>query len=77
MIQQEYLYFKKNFDKIEKEYPDKFILIKNEKIEGAFDRQIDAYSEGINRFGEHGEFFIHKVSRKELEQVRTFHPRVG
>ncbi len=42
----------------------KFVLIKNESVEGTFDRFLDAMDEGYRRFGS-GPFLVRKISQHD------------
>ena len=56
-------------------YEGKFIVIKDQKIEGIFDTEIEAYTETQKRF-ELGTFIIQEcISGKDVYS-RTFHSRV-
>lgn len=74
MLEKEYNYFKKNKEKLIKEYPNKYVVIKAEKIIGVYDNENKAIEETLK---DHklGTFLVQKCSENS-DQVMRFHSRV-
>lgn len=58
-------YVKKNKERLLKEYPNKFLLIFEEKVAGSFDTYEAAAGEGIRQFGIDGVFLVQQVTESE------------
>jgi hypothetical protein len=72
--QNDYQYFLKNRDKLYEEYPDKFLVIKDEKVIGNYDDQVEAYTE-TTKIHKPGTFIIQNSSPSSTD-VQVFHSRV-
>lgn len=68
-------YYLTNHEEIIKEYLDKFIIIKDEKIVDSYDTFEEAVSEATKKY-ELGTFIIQKCSKDLSETTQTFHSRV-
>lgn len=64
MLEKEIKYFEANRSEWLKEFPGKFVLIKDEDLIGYFDNQKDALVEGARRFGNQS-FLVRKVEESE------------
>lgn len=64
MLEKEIKYFEANISEWLKEFPGKFVLIKDENLIGPFDNQKDALVEGARRFGNQS-FLVRKVEESE------------
>jgi len=73
-LQQELAYFKKHQDELVERYEGKFLIIKDQKVEGAYDSEIDAYTDGKAKF-ELGTFLIQECLPGENTYTQTFHSR--
>jgi hypothetical protein len=58
-------YVKKNKAHLLKEYPDKYLLVSEEKVIGSFDTYEAAASEGVRQFGIEAIFLVQQVSESE------------
>ena len=47
MIDKNFEWYQENYQDLYKNYPEKFLIIANEKVEGAFDTLDDAYVFGV------------------------------
>jgi len=74
-LQKELDFFKKNQKKLVEEYKNKFIVIKDEKIEGAYDSEIEAYTEAQKKLAL-GTFLIQHCVSGEDSYTQTFHSRI-
>jgi hypothetical protein len=75
-LQQELEYFINHQDELVKKYEGKFLVIKNQKVEGEYDTQIEAYNEAQKRF-ELGTFIIQQCLAGKDAYTQTFHSRVS
>lgn len=64
MLEKEIKYFEDNRAQWLKEFPGKFVLIKDENLIGYFDNQKDALAEGARRFGNQS-FLVRKVEESD------------
>ena len=75
-LHKELEYFKRHQEELVQKYEGKFLVIKNQKIEGVYDTEIEAYAEAKKKF-ELGTFIIqHCVAGKEI-YTQSFHSRVS
>lgn len=63
-LEKEYVYYQANKDRLVKEHPGKFVLIKGVQIAGYHSSEQKAYEDGLKRFGNQP-FFITRVTREE------------
>ncbi len=73
-LQRELNYFKENQEKLVSKYGGKFLVIKDEEVKGAYDSEIEAYSDAKSKF-ELGTFLIQECSPGEESYTQTFHSR--
>lgn len=74
-LQKEFDFFLKNRSELISKYAGKFIVIKNEKILGVYDTQLNAYQETI-KTNELGTFLIQLCVAENKTSNQTFHSRV-
>lgn len=74
-LQKELDYFKENQKELVSKYASKFLVIKNQKIEGVYDTELGAYEDAKKRF-ELGTFLIQHCVADEESYTQTFHSRV-
>ncbi|MBT4124223.1 MAG: hypothetical protein HN981_03400 [Candidatus Pacebacteria bacterium] len=74
MLDKEYHFFQNNLKKFVKEFPNKFLVIKGEKVIGVYENEVTAYEETLKN-NDIGTFLIQK-SIPEEESVQTFQSRV-
>lgn len=72
----EFEYYLANQDEIVAEYEGKFVVIKNQKIIGAYDNELEAISE-TRKEHEPGTFLVQLVGPGDAEYTQTFHSRVA
>ncbi len=75
MLEKEFYYYVTNQADLVKKYNNKFIVIKNEQVIGAYDSLSDAYSESI-KSNELGTFLIQHCFPGKDSYSQTFHSRV-
>ena len=75
LLKQNFEYYQKNHKEIAKKYLNKFIVIKNQEIIGAYDTFEEAVSESSKEH-ELGTFIVQKCSKNLAEQTQVFHSRV-
>lgn len=74
MLDKEYEFYQKNKDEFVKKYIGKFIVIKNDKIIGVYDSQVDALKESV-KTNDLGTFLIQEIKGND-EPVIRFYSRV-
>jgi hypothetical protein len=75
MLEKEFKYYVDNQKELVKQYNGKFIVIKDEKIIGAYPSEIIAYTETIKN-NELGTFLIQLCMPGKDSYSQTFHSRV-
>ena len=75
-LQEQLGYFKSHQDELVKKYEGKFLVIKDQEIQGVYDKEIDAYTEAKNKF-ELGTFLIQQCLPGQESYTQTFHSRVA
>ncbi len=75
MLETEFEFYKKNQASLVEKYRGKYLVIVGEKVEGAFELEIEAYTDGVNRFGL-GKFLLHLCQPGEENYSQTFNIRV-
>jgi len=76
MLDKEFKYYQDHQNELVKQFNGKFIVIKDGKIEGAYDTQLKAYSESKKKF-EVGTFLIQHCSPGVSSFTQSFHSRVA
>lgn len=74
-LQKEFDFFKANQDALVAEHESKYIVIKDEKVIGAYDTELDAYADAKSKF-ELGSFLIQYCVAGTEGYTQTFHSRV-
>ena len=74
MLDQEFKYFKDNQDELFQQYPNKFLVIRESAVQGAFNSQIEAYNDASAKF-ELGTFLIQHCLPGKKGYTQTFHTR--
>ena len=69
-------FYKVNQKDVVEKYNGKFIVIREEKIEGVYETEIEAYEDAKKKF-ELGTFLIQKVEEGENNYSQTFYSRVA
>jgi hypothetical protein len=72
MIKEEFDYFIKNQQQLAKEYPGKFIVIKNGAVIGVYQTEREAYNETVKRH-KLGSFLIQQCLSESSVYTQTFH----
>ena len=75
IIKKNYQYFVNNHKLLTKEYLNKFLVIKDEKVQKAFDVESEAYFYAVENFGL-GNFIIQQCVADLDTLTQTFHSRV-
>lgn len=68
-----YRFYKKNLESFKKTHLNKWLLIAEEKLQGAFDGQQEAYNKWVKSFGL-GNFIVHQCLEKE--EISVFFSKV-
>lgn len=75
MLDKEYLYYKNNIDKLNTDYTNRFIIIKDETLIGDYETIEEAMAAGLSKF-EPGTFLV-KQCIPEDDQIMRFYSRVS
>lgn len=75
MLKKEFDFYLKNQQELVKQYNGKFIVIKDEKVVGVYDTEIEAYTEAVKTM-ELGTFLIQECLPGEENYTQTFRTRV-
>ena len=75
LLQKELEYFKTHQAELVKKYEGKFLVIKNQEIQGVYDTEMDAYTDTKKEL-ELGTFLIQKCESGPESYTQTFHSRV-
>ena len=75
MLKDEFRYFLKNKDKLVEEYNGKFIVIKNKKVLGAYDSELEAV-EKTSMTEEIGTFLVQKCEHGNESFTQNFYSQV-
>jgi len=75
-LQKQLDYFKSNQDELVKKYEGKFLVIKDEKVQGIYETEIEAYTDAKSKFNL-GTFLIQLCLPGQESYTQTFHSRVA
>ena len=75
-LQKELEYFKAHQEELVKQYEGKFIIIRDQNVEGVYDTEIEAYTEAQKKF-ELGTFMIQQCVAGKESYTQSFHSRVS
>ena len=76
MLDKEFKYYKDHQEDLVREYNGKFLVIKDERIQGVYDTELEAYTESKKKF-DLGTFLIQHCSPGKESYTQTFHSRVA
>ena len=74
-LQKQLEYFKSHQDELVKKYKGRFIVIKNQEIQGVYDTEMEAYTDSKEKF-KLGTFLIQQCLPGQNSYTQTFHSRV-
>lgn len=75
-LQKELEYFKANQQDLLKKYAGKFLVIKDQSVQGIYDSEFEAYTDAQKKF-ELGTFLIQHCLPGQESYTQTFHSRVA
>ncbi|TET44998.1 hypothetical protein E3J62_08840 [candidate division TA06 bacterium] len=75
-LEKEFKYYIKHQDELVKQYNGKFIVIKNRKVIGEYDSELEAIKETTKEH-ELGTFLIQKCEPGSKSYTQTYHSRVS
>ena len=75
MLEKEFDFYVQNQNELVQKYNGKILVIKNQKILGVYDNEIDAINE-TSKTEEVGTFLVHKCEPGEQNYSATFYSRV-
>jgi len=75
-LQKQLDYFKSYQDELVKKYEGKFLVIKDQEIQGVYNTEIEAYTDAKKKF-ELGTFLIQQCLPGQESYTQTFHSRVA
>ena len=71
-LEEEFKYFKSHQDKLVRRYDGKVLAIKGKEVVGVYETEMDAYTDGKEKFGL-GSFLIQKCLSGEEVYTHTLH----
>lgn len=74
-LKQQLDYSKSNQGELVKKYEGKFLVIRDQKVQGVYDTKMEAYTDAKKRF-ELGTFLIQECLPGQESYTQTFHSRV-
>lgn len=74
-LQKQLEYFKLHQDELVKKYRGKFLVIKDQKVQGFYNTETEAYTDAKKKFGL-GNFLIQQSLPGQESYTQTFHSRV-
>ncbi|MGA3182322.1 MAG: hypothetical protein ABSF38_18500 [Verrucomicrobiota bacterium] len=75
-LKKEFEFYLRNQDDLVKQYRGKFIVIKDEKVLGAYNDELEAVTE-TSKEHELGTFLVQECEPGSENYTQTFHSRVG
>ncbi|MEK7104216.1 MAG: hypothetical protein AAB842_02350 [Patescibacteria group bacterium] len=75
-LQKQLEYFKSHQEELVKKYEGKFLVINEQKVQGVYDTEIEAYTGAKKKF-KLGAFLIQQCSPGQESYTQTFHSRVA
>lgn len=75
-LKQEFEYYLRNQKALVKKYEGKYLVIKDCKVTGAYDSELEAYRDAHSKF-EAGTFLIQPCTPGEESYTQTFYSRVS
>ncbi|MBI5021946.1 MAG: hypothetical protein HZB59_10975 [Ignavibacteriales bacterium] len=75
MLEKEFKYYKDHQNELIEKYDGKFIVIRCERVVGAYDTELEAYNTAKKEF-EIGSFLIQRCSPGKNSYTQRFHSRV-
>lgn len=76
MLEKEFEYFKENHERLFREYPNKYLVIKDNNVLYSEDTLEDALNQAVSSGLEVGTFLIQLCGKGEGSYTQTFHSRV-
>lgn len=76
MLDKEFKYYQDHQSELVEKYNGKFLVIKDQKVEGVYGTQLEAYTEAKKKF-ELGTFLIQHCSPGKSDYTQSFHSRVA
>lgn len=76
MLETEFRFFKENHDKLYMDYPNKYLVIKGEKVLFSEDTMEEALERAISSGLQVGTFLVQLCSEGDKAYTQTFHSRV-
>jgi len=76
MLKREFKYFLENQKEFAKTYNGKFIVIKNRKVVGVYDTELEAVETTSKKY-ELGTFLVQKCESGDASYTQTFNSRVS
>ena len=76
MLEKEFEYFKKHHDELYRQYPNKYLVIKEDKVIYTADTFEDALNLAVTGGHQVGEFLVQLCSEGDGAYTQIFHSRV-
>lgn len=75
MLEKEFEYFKTHHDDLFRDYPDKYLVIKDDRVVAVSETFESALELAISKGFQVGEFLVQLCSRGDEAYTQTFHSR--
>lgn len=75
MLDKEFKYFLDNQQELVQKHPNKFLIIRDDRVVGVYNSHMDAYKNGVNKYGL-GNFLIQHCFPGKLSTTHTFHSQI-
>lgn len=75
-LQRQLEYFKAHQEELVKKHEGKFLVINDQKVQGVYDTEIEAYTDAKNKF-DLGTFLIQQCLSGQESYTQTFHSRIA
>ena len=75
MLEKEFQYYVNHQDELVRKYNGKILVIKDQKVIGVFENEIDAI-QAVSKDHEIGTFLVHRCEPGEQNYTMSFHSRV-
>lgn len=75
-LKKEFDYYVNNQEEFARQYKGKFLVIRDERVVGVYDSELEAYKDAAKQF-ELGTFLIQQALPGEGNITQTFHSRVS
>lgn len=76
-LQKEFEYYLNHRDELIKQFEGKVVIIKDQKVRGAYDNELSAIADAKKQELKLGSFLVQRVAKDAESYQQTFHSRVA